>query len=175
MSLDKKLELMNLLHQLNVVQKGTFSLTSGKISNFYLDIKLALGNPLALILMRDLLVEKFSEKTSCVVACGYGGIALASAISTNYNLPLSMVRAEERTHGMKKAIEGYIPNPSDVCAFIDDVFSTGKSINLLADKIQLTSAKISGAYVVVNRTDLNNSEKNIPFSLYSLFSIKDLV
>jgi|GEM_PF-910936 len=173
---NKRAELINLFHQLNVFQKGNFQLTSGEISNFYLDIKSALGNPSALILMSDFLFETFSEKISCVVAGGYGGIALATAVSVKYGLPLSMVRFEERKHGMKKTIEGYTPAKTDYCALIDDIFSTGKSICSLSDQIQSTEAEICGAHVVVNRTELSRCvREKISIPIYSLFTLKDFI
>ena len=148
--------LIKKLKELDVVIKEPVQLRSGEISNFYVDIKKAYGDPQAFYLlvkaMSDVLKSDFNTST-CVAACGYGGIPLATAVAFKNNLKLSLVRDKVKNHGTKEMIDGYIPDAKDKVVVIDDVLTTGSSITQVIEVLKPTGAKILQAYVVVKRGD----------------------
>jgi len=146
-------QLIGALKKEGIVNKGSFTLTSGEISNYYFDVKKAVGNPELLEMMSSLLAVKIGDKVTCIASIGFGGIPLATAVSLKLKLPLVMVRNSAKGHGLGKIIEGYVPGPKDKVAVVDDVFSFGTSLEQILMQINKTSAKISGCYVVITCSD----------------------
>lgn len=165
-----KSQLVKQLKNIGVITRGSFVLHSGTISDYYLDIKRAYGNPKILNLLVTLLYKKIPKRVTCVAASGYGGIPLASVISIKYKLPLALLRDTIKDHGTAAPVDGYVPSAKDVVAIIDDVFTTGASINDMAQSIRECGAKIAGAYVIVRR---ENSQSPIP--LKYILIMRDLV
>ncbi len=170
-------QLIEALKKEGVVNKGSFTLTSGELSDYYFDVKKAIGNPELLEMMSSLLAagirgkatrehrERSSNPTeqwpyghrrmmaTCIASIGFGGIPLATAVSLKLKLPLIMIRNSAKEYGLGKIIEGYIPGPKDNVAVVDDVFSFGTSLEQILKQINKTSAKISGCYVVITCSD----------------------
>ncbi|OGN00889.1 MAG: orotate phosphoribosyltransferase [Candidatus Yanofskybacteria bacterium RIFCSPLOWO2_02_FULL_43_10] len=145
--------LIEALKKEGVVNRGDFILTSGKSSNYYFDMKKVAGNPQLFSYIASLLSDKIKGKATCVASIGFGGVPLATAVSLKLNLPLIMVRDGVRAHGLGKIIEGYAPNKNDKVAVVDDVCTYGTSLKKIIRQINKTSAKVSGCYVVVTRSD----------------------
>lgn len=146
-------KLITLLKQNNILTYGDFTLRSGQQSNYYCDIKQALGNPKVLKLIITELIKLVPTKTTCIAGSGYGGITLASLVAYKLGLPLSLVRDKVKDHGTKKLIDGYIPNKKDVVCIIDDVFTTGSSITDTREKLVITNTKFTKPLVVLNRSN----------------------
>ena len=124
------------LKKANIIVKKRVKLTSGKTADFYCDFKKVYENPKVLKKVADALVLKIKEKSirrtqglpTCIAATGFGGIPLATLVSTKLNLPLVLVRTEKRNHGLKKTIEGYIPTVKDSVAIVEDVCTYSTSL-----------------------------------------------
>ena len=162
------------LKKSDIVVRGEVKLTSGKTSDFYCDFKKIYDNPKLLKRVVSFLAEEIKSKqlfgvtqglTTCVAAMGHGGIPLATAVSLNLNLPLTLIRGEKRTHGLKKNIEGYVPSAKDCVAIIDDVCAYGTSLTKIIDALSDTKSKISGCYVVILRPEVK-----LPFK-YPIFHL----
>lgn len=146
-------ELIARLKQLNIVHHEPRVLRSGALSNFYVDVKRAYGDPIALNLISDELYKNFSPETTCVAAIGYGGNSPASVISAKYNLKLILIREVPKNHGMGGFIDGYIPNENDKVSIVDDVLTTGGSLKKIISVLEPTRAQVLGCHVVVKRGD----------------------
>lgn len=146
-------KLIRLLQKESVLEYGDFVLHSGVTSNYYCDIKKALGAPALLKILTSELIKLIPKNTTCVAGSGYGGITLASLVSYKSNLPLVLVRDKVKSHGTKKLIDGYIPNSKDRTCIIDDVYTTGSSINETKQKLVHTKATITKPVVVLNRSN----------------------
>ncbi len=152
--------LIYLLKKMDIVYNEPVVLKSGEISDFYVDIKKAYGDPETLELISGLLWEKAKTKKPAVIAAsGYGGLPPATIISSKQNLHLTLVRDNPKNHGKKGWMDGYVPKKGDKIAIIDDVFTTGKSLKKMIEVLGQTGATIVGCYVVVKRGD---GELDIP-------------
>ena len=147
-----KNNLVQLLQKEKIVKYGDFTLRSGVISKYYCDIKQALGNVKLLETIISLLVPLVPKKTTCIAGSGYGGITLASLVTYKKKLPLVLVRDKIKNHGTKKVIDGYTPTKKDYVCIIDDVFTTGSSINEAKEKLKGTKCKFVKPVVVLNRS-----------------------
>ena len=146
---------MNLIEELknkNILKFGDFTLRSGVKSNYYCDVKEAIGDPKLLALIVKHLIKFVPKNATCIAGSGYGGITLSSLVAYKLGLPLVLVRDKIKNHGTKKSIDGYVPNKTDRICIIDDVFKTGGSIAETTSNLLATGAKILKPIVVLNRS-----------------------
>ena len=156
-----------LLKNKGILKKGKFILRSGIISSYYCDIKDALGDVEILEKLVKGLAALVPEKATCIAGAGCGGIALASLVAYKKKLPLILIRDKAKKYGTKKLIEGYVPHKQDFVCIVDDVFTTGSSIDEVKQKLSYTNAKFTKPVVVLNRSEQK--------SIVSLLSDKDLI
>ncbi|PIR42007.1 MAG: orotate phosphoribosyltransferase [Candidatus Yanofskybacteria bacterium CG10_big_fil_rev_8_21_14_0_10_37_15] len=165
-----KKNLLKRLTELGIIYKEKVKLRSGSVSNFYCDIKKAYGYPDILNAIADEVGQKLPKKVNCIAASGYGGLPLASVISTRFNKRLTLVRDKVKNHGKKKFIDGHIPDHKDKIAIIDDVITTGSSIINTVNGLKNTGAQIVNAIIVVKRSD---DTLSIPHSY--IFTIEEIL
>ena len=158
------------LKKLGVVKKGKFVLTSGKTSDFYVDMKKVLGYPKVSELICDEFCKLVDKRATCVASIGYGGLPLAARVSLKLRLPLVVVREKPRGHGLKNLIDGYVPTEKDKVVIVDDVFTTGSSMLKIIKALEKTKTKILAGYIIVNRGDVEKFR--IP--IRSLLAMKEL-
>lgn len=108
------------------IKMGNYILKNGDISKYYFDIKNIISNPPLLRQIGDALYKLLPEFD---IICGipYGGLPIATYISTQYNKPLIYVRDKKKAYGSEKMIEGTYKN-SDRCVIVDDVITSGISL-----------------------------------------------
>ena len=147
-----KNSIINLLKKEEIIKYGNFKLRSGLNSNYYCDIKKALGKPKLLEIIVREISKLIPKETTCIAGSGYGGITLASLVSYKKKLPLILVRDKVKNHGTKKTIDGYIPNKKDFVCIVDDVFTTGSSISDTRQKLSPTKCKFVKPLVFLNRS-----------------------
>ncbi len=163
-------DLIARLKYLQIVHHGEVELSHGGTSHYYIDLKKAYGDAEAFYLLAKRIGEIIPNKVSCIAGGGYGGLPLAAAVSVLYLRNLSSVRDEPKDHGIIKIIEGHVPTKEDKVAIVDDVFTTGKSLQKIIDIIAPTGAGIVGCYVLVKR-----GEGQISMPIESLLRVEDLL
>ena len=164
------MKLVEELRKSGIVKKGRFILTSGKTSDFYIDMKKVLGYPKASELVCSELCKIINKKTTCIASIGCGGLPLAARVSLKLGLPLVVVREKQRKRGLKNLIDGYVPGKNDRVAIVDDVFTMGTSMTKIIKALSKTKTKVIGGCVAVNREEV--SKFIIPIK--SLLIKKDL-
>ena len=146
-------ELYQKLIECNCLKRGEFKLKNGQVSEYYFDIKNVISYPSLLRYIGTQLLNILDEFD---IICGipYGALPIATYISTTYNKPLIYIRDKKKEYGTQKLIEGE-HKKSDRCVIIDDVLTTGGSLekdyNLLKEYVNVVDTA-----VVVNRN--NNYE-----------------
>lgn len=104
-------ELINLIINEGCIKFGHFVLTSGKESNYYIDIKSLITNPKALRIIAKLIKEKAEELNlnyDKIAGPELGAVPIATALSLETNKPLLIVRKKKKEHGTGKVIEGNV-------------------------------------------------------------------
>ncbi len=165
-----KRNLLKSLIEIGMVSREPVKLRSGKISNFYCDIKKAYGYPDLLNAIANEIGQKLSKKVTCIAASGYGGLPLASVVAVKFNKRLILVRDKVKNHGRKKYIDGYMPNKADAIVIIDDVVTTGSSILSTINGLKSAGSKILNAIVVIKR-----DEPTLPISYSYLFTVDEIL
>ena len=155
------------------VKFGKFTLTSGKESSFYVDMKLASTNPGILKLIAKEFASHLPKNVDFIAGMELGAVPLAVALSLETGIPYSMIRKSERKHGTGSRIEGVSVGKA---VLVDDVATTGgsniESVKALVDE----GVDVSMVMVVVDREE-GAQEKIAPFGINyrALIRISDLV
>ncbi len=106
-------EFATFLHQNGVLKFGDFTLSSGKKSSYYIDLRLVPSYPhifrkmikhLQNLVSEDIGLDNFDSLASVPT----GGLVIASALALETVKPLIYVRNKPKEHGTTKAIEGNI-------------------------------------------------------------------
>ena len=130
---------------------GEFTLTSGKKSNFYVDIKQASTNPKILAeIAREM--KSLIKDERRIAGMELGAVPLAVAASLESGLPYVIIRKRERSHGTGKLIEGNM-NPGERILLVEDVTTTGSSLVKAAEIIREAKGIVDRALVVVDREE----------------------
>ena len=148
-----KEHLIELLKENDVFLKGDFTLSSGKKSNYYINMKKAITNPEILSLISQLICEEIkNDSFDKIAGPALGAVPIATAISLDSKTPLLMIRKAKKGYGTSKLIEGEI-NEGDKVVIVEDVSTTGKSLIKAIDVIQKNGGIVKKAFVVVDRNE----------------------
>ena len=134
--------------QSGMIKFGDFTLTSGKKSTYYVDIKEACTDPATLSEICDDLAGKTIYDT--VAGMELGAVPLIVGISLKTGKPYIIIRKGEREHGTKKQIVGNIVSGSRI-DLIEDVVTTGNSLLKTAKILRENGAIVDHAVCVVDR------------------------
>ena len=151
-----KEQLFSLIQNIGL-KEGEVTLSSGKQSTFYFDLRPLSLLPSSAILIADMMIEKLPNTPNINVGgLEAGAIPIAAAICTRYNgnnnLAGFFVRKQAKGHGKKQLIEGNF-NPDTPCVIVEDVASTGGSILKAAEAIREQGGKIDTAIVIIDREE----------------------
>ena len=152
-----------------------FKLTSGKLSDYYLECKLTTFYATALPLVGEVLYEMVKEHAVAAVGgLTQGADPLALAISYYSAMqgdPIQAfsVRKEPKQHGARRWIEGCV-NPGDVVFVLDDAVTTGGSTIQAIRACRKEELDVRGALVLVDREE-DNGLMNIQTELGGDFPV----
>ena len=167
-----KLILRQKLIDCKALQFGDFTLTSGKKSNYYVNMKLASTNPEVLKLIAVEFSKLIPSDTEFISGMELGAVPLAVALSLETGLPYTMIRKGDRKHGTGSRLEGPTKGKT---VLVDDVATTGgsniESLSVLLDE----GIDVCKIIVVVDREEgaaQKIKDYDIPFE--SLISASEL-
>jgi orotate phosphoribosyltransferase len=152
-----KTEICKILNKIGSLQFGTFKLTSGKISPYYIDLRIVPSFPDAFqktcnfcvdFIKDEIGVKNFERIGGIPVA----GIPFASLIAYNLRKPFLYVRKGVRFHGRQRRIEGVLAS-GDRVLIIDDLITTGLSLKKAAKAIMAEGGIITDAVVLLDREE----------------------
>ena len=149
-------EVLDLLEWSGAIMNGHFKLTSGRHSAIYIEKFRLLENPIALDKICSTMADKFSnDNIELVVGAAIGGILLAGGVGKHLN---SKHIFSERVNGTMEFKRGFNVDADTRVLIVEDIVSTGGSIDELIDLLHDYKANIVGIVCIVNR-----SQKNIKF------------
>lgn len=145
--------LIDLLKDNEVFLEGDFTLSSGKKSNYYINMKKAITEPEILSTISKLISDKIKDdEIDKVAGPALGAVPIATAVSLESKLPLLMIRKEKKGYGTSKLIEGEL-NDGDSVIVVEDVSTTGGSLLKAIKAIQENGGNVKRAFVVVDRQE----------------------
>ncbi|MDR3223725.1 MAG: orotate phosphoribosyltransferase [Methanobrevibacter sp.] len=145
--------LIKLLKENDVIKYGNFILSSGKKSEYYIDIKKGITNPKILKMIAVLINEKLQDdKIHRIAGPALGAVPIAVAVSLESEIPFLMIRKGKKDYGTSKQIEGEI-NSGDNVVIVEDVTTTGASILKAIEAIESVGGIVKKIFVVVDREE----------------------
>lgn len=169
-----KTELIKLLKECNAIQFGRCVLTSGAVSNYYIDIKKASTNPKILKKIAEAMVE-YTEGYDILAGMELGAVPLVTALALETNIPYVIIRKEKREHGTSKQIEGTDVKGKKVLV-IEDVTTSGGSVIKTIQILRENKAVVDEVLVVVDReSGAEEKLQNVDASFIPLISISDIL
>ena len=150
-------EFATFLYKNDIIKFGDFTLTSGKNSSYYIDLRLVPSYPHQFRKMvknlQNLIIEKTGlDNFDSLASVPTGGLVVASALAIEVVKPLIYVRNKPKEHGTTKSIEGKTSAGMKV-VMVDDVATTGTSVLNGIKQLKESGLLISDVYVIINRLE----------------------
>ncbi|MBM1154791.1 orotate phosphoribosyltransferase [archaeon] len=148
---------IDILVKIRAVRFGTFMLSSGAISPYYIDLRLIPSYPdlfvftcriYKTLIKRELGVNRFHYIASIPTA----GLIYAAAIAHSLRKPLVYVRKEVKQHGRERLLEGAL-RPGSTVLVLDDLATTGRSIYHIAMCVKSEGGLVRDAVVLIDRQE----------------------
>ena len=147
----KSNEVLDLLEWSGAILKGHFKLTSGKHSNQYIEKFRLLENPIALDKICSTMADLYKDKTvDLVISAAVGGILLAGGVGRYLNVKHIF---SERVGGKMLFKRGFNIEPGQKVVIVEDIVTTGGSINEIIELVEQYKAEILGIISIVDRND----------------------
>lgn len=150
-------EVCKILRKANVVEFGTFKLSSGRVTPYYVDLRVIPSFPDAFRLVSDIFVNAIRddlglESFERVAGIPTAGTPFASILAYHLNKPFLYIRQQPRLRGRERRIEGLLM-PGNRVLLIDDLITTGLSLKKAALTIRAEGGVVSDAFVILDREE----------------------
>jgi orotate phosphoribosyltransferase len=158
MSFEKeKAELSRILHKIGAIKFGTFKLASGRVSPYYIDLRIVPSFPDAFQRVCNMYVKLLEkdlgvENVDCIAGIPTAGMAFASVVAYSMKKPFVYIRPKMKSHGRERRIEGILM-PGNRVLLIDDLVTAGLSLGKAAKTIRAEGGVVSDALVMLDREE----------------------
>jgi orotate phosphoribosyltransferase len=157
MSETKKVELAKILHKIDALKFGLFKLTSGKVSPYYIDLRIVPSFPDAFRQICDFYGESITSQVGLknfdrIAGVPIAGIPFASQIAYNLKKPFLYVRKGVRLHGRQRRVEGILVS-GDRVLLVDDLVTTGLTLKKAAAAVTTEGGIVKEAVALLDREE----------------------
>lgn len=170
----RKVELVQMLKNCGAIKFGRFVLTSGAVSDYYIDIKQASTNPW---ILKEIVkqMSKYAKGYELIAGMELGAVPLAVALSLETNIPFVVVRKEKRLHGTGGLIEGPDVDKKKVI-LLEDVTTSGGSVLKAVSTLRDAGAELDKVITVVDReSGAREKIKDAGLELIPLLTVSDIL
>ncbi len=147
---------IKIFEDIGVILKGHFLLTSGLHSDTYFEKFRLFDSPEYVEMAGESIKEHFMPlKFDWVCGPTLGGVILAYEVARQMHVKACYA---ERANGGRILKRGYEIHPEDKILIVDDVLTTGKSLNETIDVLRDTGAIVEGKAVLVDRRETQEGD-----------------
>ncbi len=164
----------------HALQRGHFTLASGRESTYYLDGRLVTLLPEGAYLLGKLLVPKLRARgVEAVGGLTLGADPIAAAVAVvsfleGTPIPAFLVRKEAKGHGTNKLVEGPL-TPGARVAIVEDTVTTGGSPLKAAAAVEALGCPVAAVYALIDRGEgARDAIEGAGYVYEPLFTIADL-
>ncbi len=172
-------EFCKVLVKTGAIKFGVFTLTSGKISPYYVDLRIVPSFPEALskvVRIYEGLAETAVgvENFHRIAGIPTAGVPFASILSFRLGKPFLYVRKGAKTHGRERRVEGLL-SPGEKVLIIDDLITTGKSTGEAIEAVRSEGGLVEDAVVLIDREEGGSGRlKKMGVNLHSFMKISQI-
>ncbi|MEM1585929.1 MAG: orotate phosphoribosyltransferase [Candidatus Bathyarchaeia archaeon] len=150
-------EICQVLKKTNAVEFGTFRLPSGKITPYYIDLRVIPSFPDAFAKVIEIFLDAVKseisvEKFDRVAGIPTAGLPLSAIIAYILKKPFIYIRQKQRLRGRERRVEGVIM-PGDRVLLIDDMVTTGLSLTKSTLAVRAEGGIVTDAFVLLDREE----------------------
>jgi orotate phosphoribosyltransferase len=155
--------------------RGTFTLRSGRTSNYYLDKYLFSTRPELLRQVAELFAERIDTgRVQRLAGAELGGIPLVTSAGLATGLPSLFVRNAKKDYGTAKRFEGKLESGDRVVLLEDVATSGGQAIEAARD-LEAEGAVIEKIIAVIDREEgAAEAVREAGYAFEALFTKTDL-
>jgi orotate phosphoribosyltransferase len=147
-------ELARILLKTGCLRFGTFKLSSGILSPYYIDLRLIPSDPEAfkkiIRFYSDVLQGTLLERSTRIAGIPITGIAYGAVLSFNFKKPFLYVRKEAKEYGGRRKIEGLL-FPGERVLVLDDILTSGSNLLNAVQAIRAEGGIVEDAVVLLDR------------------------
>ncbi len=145
----------------NCLQFGSFTLKSGQISPYYLDLRKIISSPYLLSDIADAYISILNGISfNRIAAIPLAALPIASIVSIKMSIPFIYPRLIIKEHGTGNSIEGDF-SPEDEIVLLDDVISTASSKLEAISILKKEGINITDLVVLVDRESGGSEEMEL--------------
>ncbi len=152
MSLAADETVLNLFKDCDALLQGHFKLTSGKHSEWYFEKIRLIEKPAALEKIVDLLVNKIRKEVphfDVIVSPAYGAIAIGFLAALKLGKKFAFSQRVDEKMSFRSGFSGL---DGSRAVIVEDILTTGGSIQEVVESLKAREVGIAGTYVLVDRT-----------------------
>jgi orotate phosphoribosyltransferase len=170
----KKEKLIQQLKDCGAIKFGRFVLTSGAISDYYIDIKKASTEPKTLRLIAQEM-SGYAKGYDMLAGMELGAVPLVVALALETGIPYVIIRKEKRDHGTGKQIEGGDVKGKSVL-IVEDVTTSGGSVVKTIQILRENQAEVEKVLAVVDReSGAKEQLKKLEVEFIPLVSVSEIL
>jgi orotate phosphoribosyltransferase len=178
--MDERERLLELVRK-RALRVGKITLSSGKVSDYYVDAREVVLDPEWAYLTGKLMLDMINPKAVAVAGMTLGADPIVTAISVvghieGRDLSALIIRKEPKKHGTQKFVEGpTLPGGSKV-AVVDDVVTTGSSLVKSIERLRNEGYEPIQVVAILDREEGGSEKlKEAGYELESIFTRADLL
>jgi uridine monophosphate synthetase len=161
--------LIRRLHEIGAIKFGEFLLKDGRLSPFYVDLRVLVSHPGVLRQVAQTLVAASRALPyDRVSGIPYAGLPLAVAFALEANVPMVYARKERHATGTARSVEGEFAVGETVLV-VDDVITSGASKLEGIAQLQAVGLKVKDLLVLVDREQ--GGRKTVELAGYKVHSV----
>jgi len=148
-----KNEILSLFKKADALLQGHFQLTSGKHSEWYFEKIRLIEKPASLEKIVDLLVQKIRDEKKefdYVISPAYGAIAIGFLAGLKLGKQFAFTQRVDAKMAFRPGWSGL--DASRRAIIVEDILTTGGSIQEVVACLKEKSIAVAGIYVLVDRT-----------------------
>jgi len=155
---------------------GTFKLSSGALSPYYIDLRLIPSDPEAFRKVigyySSVIQGQILERSDGIAGIPTAGLTYGAVLAFNHRKPFLYVRKEAKEHGTGRRIEGRL-FPGLKVLILDDVVTSGSNLVAAIDAIRTDGGTVEDAVVLLDRQQggsLNLEKKGVKLHSFATIS-----
>ena len=180
MTYDKqKSTLLHLLKE-RAYRHGSYTLSSGKQSEHYVNCKPVTLSCEGNALLSALIYTELDPASAAVGGLTLGGDPLVCGVAQRAyykggHIDALIVRKNPKGYGTKEVIEGFKPDKGSVITVLEDVTTTGGSAMKAVNVLRGAGYTVNKVVAIVDRMDNHKIWEHNKIEFVSLFTLQDII